>query len=71
MNDIEQLKQKYDGEWLAIAVTKENVEGPSEGDLLHHSTDRKAVWKAIRGDRRHIYVTFAGPMLEEGHAAAF
>jgi len=26
---IEQLKQEYDGEWLAIAVTAKNIEGPT------------------------------------------
>jgi hypothetical protein len=70
MSNIEQLKENHDGEWLAIAVTKKNIEGPLEGDLLFRSADRGAVWRAIRGDRRNIYVTFAGPMLEEGYAAA-
>ena len=71
MSNIEQLKEDHNGEWLAIAVTKKNIEGPLEGDLLFHSADRGAVWRAIRGDRRNIYVTFAGPILEEGYAAAF
>ena len=71
MSNIEQLKQKHSGEWLAIEVTKKDVEGPSEGDLVFHSVERKAVWKAIRGDRREIYVTFAGPLIDEGHAVAF
>ena len=68
---IEQLKEDYEGEWLAIAVTNRATEGPTEGELLSHSTDRVHVWKTIRGDPRHIYVTFAGPMLKEGYAAAF
>ncbi len=71
MAKIEQLIKEDEGEWLAIAVTKENIEGPFEGDLLFHSVDRSAVWESIKGDRRHIYVTFPGPMLKEGHAAAF
>lgn len=68
---IEQLKQDYDGEWLAIMVTKKEIEGPTEGDLLHHSTDWKAVRKAIKGDAREIYVTYPGPLVEDGHAVAF
>ncbi|MAF54271.1 MAG: hypothetical protein FI707_14620 [SAR202 cluster bacterium] len=71
MSNIEQLKQEHEGEWLAIVVTKKEIEGPTEGDLVHHSTDWKAVRKAIKGDTREIYVTYAGPLVEEGHAVAF
>ena len=70
MTSIKRLKEDYDGEWLAIAVTKKSIEGPSEGDLLFHSTDRSAVWKAIRGDPRNIYVTYAGPLIDEDMAIA-
>jgi hypothetical protein len=71
MANIEQLKEEFEGEWLAIAVTNRRIEGPTEGDLLSHSTSRTHVWKTIRNDPRHIYVTFAGPMLKEGFVAAF
>ena len=71
MSNIKQLKEEHKGEWLAIAVTDRTTEGPTEGELLSHATDRAYVWKTIRDDPRHIYVTFAGPMLKEGYAAAF
>lgn len=71
MAHIEQLKEEHKGEWLAITVTNRTVDGPTEGELISHSTNRTHVWKTIRNDPRHIYITFAGPMLEEGFAAAF
>jgi len=71
MASIEKLKKQYHGEWLAISVLAENENGPKEGDLIFHSSDRDEVWRKIDGDLRTIYVTFAGPLIEEGHAVAF
>lgn len=71
MDNIQELKEAYKGEWLAIAVSKEGPSGPQAGELIYHSRNRDEVWSKIRGDRRRIYVTYAGPLLEEGHAAAF
>lgn len=71
MATIEQLKQKHQGEWLAISVLKEGEAGPDEGDLVYHSANRDEVWRRIKGDPRKIYVTYGGPALEEGYAVAF
>ncbi len=71
MPEIEELRRQYKGEWLAIEVTREDASGPSEGRLIFHSTSREDVWSKIKGDRRKIYVTFAGPLIEEGYAVAF
>ncbi|MGM0511003.1 MAG: hypothetical protein ACQESD_07775 [Thermoplasmatota archaeon] len=38
---IEELKKKYEGEWLAIEVTKEEDGEPKGGKLLLHKKDRK------------------------------
>jgi len=72
MAKIAELKKKYKGEWLAIAVTKE-VNGESvEGKLLLHTPEREELWKRVPLSRdRIVYVTYAGPPLEEGYAAAF
>jgi len=71
MPKIEELKETYKGQWLAIIVLREDPAGPQEGELLHHCETREEVWRRIRGDSRKIYVTYAGPLLEEGYAAAF
>lgn len=71
MPKIEELKETYKGRWLAILVLREDSAGPQEGELLYHSESREEVWKRIRGDKRKIYVAYAGPLLQEGYAAAF
>lgn len=70
MANIEQLKEQYEGEWLAIAYEDYGTEGPQEGDLIIHSVDETKVWKAIEGDPRGIYVTYAGPLIDEDAAIA-
>ena len=67
---IEQLKEDYEGEWLAIAVLKDEGGIPTDGELLAHSLDEADVWKAIDGDPRGIYVTYAGPLIDEDMAIA-
>lgn len=71
MAGIEKIRSAYQGEWLALAVLKEETGEPRDVELVYHSKDRDQVWKRIRGDKRRIYVTYAGPMFEEGYAAAF
>jgi len=69
---IKDLKKKYKDEWLAIEVTEE-VEGePVKGKLLLHEKDHDKLWKKVPQKKdKKIYVTYAGPALEEGYAAAF
>jgi len=72
MAKIAELKKKYKGEWLAIAVTRVSNGEAVEGKLLLHSPDRDEVWSKVRLSRKtEVYVSFAGPPLEEGYAAAF
>ena len=72
MAKIEKLKMKYKGEWLAIEVTKEIQGEATEGKLILHSKIREEIWKNVKlSKEKEIYVTFAGPPLEEGYAAAF
>jgi hypothetical protein len=72
MARIAEIKRRYRGEWLAIAVTKEANGEAVEGKLLLHSRNRDEVWRKVRLSRKtEVYVSFAGPPLEEGYAAAF
>lgn len=69
---IKDLKKKYKGEWLAIEVTEERGGEPVEGKLILHKKDRESLWKKVpqRKDKL-IYITYAGPPLKKGYAAAF
>ncbi len=68
---ISDLKQQYQNEWLAIRVLKEGISGPEDGELLYHAKDVHALWSKLKGDKRNVYVTYAGSAIEEGYAAAF
>ena len=70
MSKIKQLKEEHEGEWLAIAYEDYGTEGPLEGELIIHSLDESEVWKAIESDHRKIYVTYAGPLIDEDTAIA-
>lgn len=70
MSDIEQLNEDHKGEWLAIAYSDYGIEGPLEGRLIVHSRDEVAVWEAIKDDPGKIYVTFAGPLIDDDKAIA-
>ena len=71
MTTVRELKEAYQGEWLAIVVLGEGESGPEEGELVGHCRNRDELWRRIKGDERRIYVTYSGPALEEGYAAAF
>lgn len=69
---IEDLKKKYKGEWLAIEVIKERKGEPAEGKLILHEKDRENLWKKVpQWKDKLIYITYAGPPLKKGYAAAF
>lgn len=65
-----QNRGTHQGEWLAIEVTEEADGQPSEGKLIYHSPVREEVWEKTR-ERKRLYITYAGPPLKEGFAAAF
>lgn len=70
MAKIKQLKEQFESEWLAIAYITYRCGVPEEGELVAHSLDEAQVWRAIRGDHRKIYVTYTGPLIDEGMAIA-
>lgn len=72
MPTIESLKKKYAGEWLAVEVTKLSAGEPVEGRLISHEKDRKKLWEKLElSSDKEVYVTYAGPLIEEGYAVAF
>jgi len=70
MAKIHELIQKYPNEWLAIEVTQELQGIPLAGELVYHSRRRKEVWEKTK-DYKRLLITYAGPPLKEGYAAAF
>lgn len=69
---IKYLKEKYKGEWLAIRVTKEKDGRAIEGELIDSCKDKKEIWgRVIKIKEKGIYITYGGPPLKEGYAAAF
>ncbi len=70
MPTIEELVRKHKGEWLAIEVTEELQGIPIAGELVYHSPRRKEVWQKTK-DYKRLLITYAGPPLKEGYAAAF
>lgn len=72
MSLIAQLKEKYQGEWLAIEVIRYENHEPVEGSLLHHDKEREKLWQKVQlSPKKRIYVTYAGPLIDEGYAVAF
>lgn len=73
---IKELKKKYKDEWLAIEVTKEENGRSVEGRLILHEKDRDILWEKLSSlkktnKKEDIYVTYTGPLLKKGYAAAF
>jgi len=72
MATIESLKKQYTGEWLAIEVTKLSEGEPVEGRVIYHDKNRRRLWQKVDlSQDKDIYVTYAGPLIEEGYAVAF
>jgi hypothetical protein len=69
---IEQIRQRYEGEWLLIKVTKHDRSGfPVEGILLLHTPDKEEIHEAIlnlreQGETGELMFWFEGPLVPEG-----
>lgn len=66
---IEELKQKYSGEWVAVRVTERNNVWPEKGVLLAHNRDRRDLHRELREQKvRDAYIFFAGPIPKPGYS---
>jgi hypothetical protein len=55
---LEQIRQRHDGEWVLIAYTEidHNLK-PIRGEVLAHSSDRDAVYRAVsQGEGRDLAI---------------
>lgn len=70
MPTMEELKQQYADEWLAVEVTKAEKSTPLEGVLLDHDREQDALLDRVKlSKEKDIAIFFAGPPLKEGYAA--
>jgi len=66
---LEQMKQRYVGQWLAFLVSEETPTGELLGQLIAHNRDRRELHRELREKKvERVYVTFAGPVVKPGYA---
>jgi hypothetical protein len=69
IEEIQKLKKKYKGQWLAIKVTQEKEGKAIKGKLLAHNPDRRELHKELRRRKiKGVYVTYAGPIVKPGYS---
>ena len=66
MEKVQNILDRFPGEWVAIEVVKDDDFDGGEGNLIIHSPCESEVWDEIDGDPRLIFVGYSGPMLAEG-----
>jgi len=64
---IEELKNKYKDEWLAIEVTKEKEGLPIEGEIVDHNKDRKQLHEKTR-EIDDLMILYSGEIVKKGYA---
>jgi hypothetical protein len=63
--DITEIKQRFNQEWLLIEVTKtDEVDQPVEGCLLAHSSDHDELWRMSEEFEGDLFIVFSGPVPE-------
>lgn len=67
---IEEVNEKFDGEWVLLAVTSfDDRHVPSHGRILAHSADPDEVHKAVPTRDAHpgpLYLFYAEPRIRSG-----
>lgn len=65
---LQQLKQKYAGQWLAFLVAEEMPNGDLLGRMIAHNLDRRELHQELREKKiKRAYMTFAGPVVKPGY----
>ena len=70
--NLEDLKKKYEREWIALKILKEDETGTIlECELIAHNKERAKLHKDLRKrEVKDAYITFAGE-IEPGYAVMF
>jgi len=62
---IEEIKQRFNQEWLLIEVTKtDEIDQPVEGCLLAHSPNHDELWRMSEKFGGDLFIVFSGPVPE-------
>ena len=69
---LEEIKQKYEDEWLLIQVEKtDELNRPIEGKLIAHSKNRDEIYDKMKKVKGHSYTVYSGKIPKKGYAVAF
>lgn len=69
---IEELKAQYKNEWLLIKVEKtDELNRPTEGELIAHSSNRDEIYSKMKKVKGHTYTLYSGKIPKKGYAVAF
>jgi len=70
---IEELKNKFKDEWLALKVIKENEAGQVvECELIAHNRNKRDLHRKLREKEvQGVYITYAGPIVKPEYAVMF
>jgi len=74
VQSLADLRARYAGEWLAVAIPEgEDLYNPQRGRLVVHSQDRSFVWQQIDAlaQGEDVYVFYNGPVAAKGFGIVF
>ena len=66
--NINDLKEKYKDEWLAIKVMNEKEGEPLEGELLDHDKDKRELYdRLMKSDVQSVFTMYSGEIIKKGY----
>jgi len=69
MPAVEEFKEQYPDQWVAIEVTRSRGAEPLEGRLIDHDADHETLSERVKLSKdKDIAVFFTGPLVPEGWA---
>ena len=73
MTKIEEIKERYKGEWVFVEVVDEDELGqPTEVELISHSKSRDETYEAMRKTKaQDIAHFYTGEIPKKGYAVVF
>lgn len=70
--DIELLKKQFPDEWLLIGVVAVNeLDEPTEGEVILHSKNRDDIYESQKNIKGDLYLIYSGELPKKGFAVAF
>ena len=70
--DIELLKKQFPDQWLLIrVVTVNELDEPTEGEVILHSKNRDDIYESQKNIKGDLYLIYSGELPKKGFAVAF